>query len=71
MTRYRHYEIVVVLFQLTNAPTTFMSLMNGVFKPFVDYFVNNLTADIFVYSKSKKENTDHLLTPLLLVHLVY
>ena len=30
-TRYGHYEFTVVLFVLTNAPTTFMCLMNGIF----------------------------------------
>jgi hypothetical protein len=29
--RYGHYEFVVILFGLTNAPTTFMCLMNNIF----------------------------------------
>ena len=31
-TRYGHYEFTVVTFGLTNAPTIFMCLMNGVFQ---------------------------------------
>ncbi|WMV18316.1 hypothetical protein MTR67_011701 [Solanum verrucosum] len=37
-----------------------MSLMNGVFKPFVDSFVIIFIDDIFVYSKSKEEHANHL-----------
>ena len=32
-TRHGHYELFVVLFGLTNAPTTFMCLTNSVLRP--------------------------------------
>ena len=41
-------------------PITFMSLMNGVFKPFLDSSVIVINDDIFVYSKSEEEHIHHL-----------
>ena len=38
-TRYGHYEFVVVPFGLTNAPATFMFLMNSSFNTYLDTFV--------------------------------
>ena len=35
-TQYGHFEFLVMLFGLTNAPATLMDLMNRVFRPHVD-----------------------------------
>jgi len=49
-TRYGHYEIVVVPFGLTNAPTNFMCLMNNVLHYYLDKFVIMFIDDILIYS---------------------
>ena len=54
-TRYTHYEFTVVPFGLTNAPTIFMCLMNGVFMKYLDKFVIVFLDDILVCSNTEEE----------------
>ena len=61
---YSHYEFTVMPFGLTNAPTAFMDLMNRVFTPCLEKFVEVFIDDILIHSRDKEERTIHLRTVL-------
>ena len=63
----------MVSFGLTNAPTTFMCLMNSVFNRYLDKFVLVFLDDILIYFKNEEEHEEHLRMTLKLLreHKLY
>ena len=47
-------------FELTNAPATFIDLMTGIFRPYLDSFVIVFIDDILIYSRTKEEHEHQL-----------
>lgn len=58
-THHDHYEFTMMLFGLTNTPTTFQVTMNGVFAEYLRKFVVIFFDDILVYSRSTTEHLQH------------
>jgi len=58
--RFQHYEFTVLPFSLANTPRVFMSLMNVVFREYLEKFVTVFIDNILIYSQTKEEHDRYI-----------
>lgn len=59
-TPFGHYQWVTLSMGLTNAPAVFQSVVNNIFRPYLNKFVVVYLDDICVFSKTQEEHMRHL-----------
>jgi transposase InsO family protein len=59
-THFGHFEYKVMCFGLANAPASFQSLMNDIFKDYLGKFVVVYLDDILIFSDTPEQHLQHL-----------
>jgi hypothetical protein len=63
-SRLEYYEYLVILFGLINALALYQSLINNIFRKYLNDFIIVYLDDIFIYLKTKKGHIKHVIVVL-------
>jgi hypothetical protein len=69
-SRLRHYEYLVMLFELINALTLYQSLINNILRKYLNDFVIVYLDDILIYSKTKEKHIKYVTAVLKVLEKV-
>ena len=61
---FSHFEWLVMLFSLTNAPTAFQGLMNNILREYLDYFASAFLNNIIIYFHTLDEYKQYVIEVL-------
>jgi hypothetical protein len=59
-TKFGHFEYLVMLFRLTNAPASFQRYINKVLQEYLHSFIITYLDDILIFSGEKEEHVQHV-----------
>jgi hypothetical protein len=59
-TKFGHFEYLVMLFGLTNAPASFQRFINEVLQEYLHSFVIVYLDDILIFLKEEEEHVEHV-----------
>jgi hypothetical protein len=58
--KFRYFKYLVILFRLTNAPSSFERFIKEVLYKILHYFIVVYLDDILIFSKDKDEHIGHI-----------
>ena len=59
-TKFKHFEYLILPFELINISTTFQTIINHILKEYIDKIVIIYLDNIFIFNKNLKKHKKHI-----------